>query len=105
LVVIEIHGSKISFYRNIFLSFYGNIVYRVNKAYQEQNFIEKILFIQLYASSKKIKPLKIYVVLIIVILVVKTIHIYVESPSVLAHFVSTPGANLNDNFKPHILKS
>jgi hypothetical protein len=32
LVVIEIHGLKISFYCNIFLSLYRNIVSRVNKA-------------------------------------------------------------------------
>jgi len=30
-LVIEIHGSKIYFYRNIFLSFYRNIVSRMNK--------------------------------------------------------------------------
>jgi hypothetical protein len=32
LISLEIHGSKISFYRNVFLSFYRNIVSRVNKA-------------------------------------------------------------------------
>jgi hypothetical protein len=32
LVSLEIHGSKIYFDRNIFLSFYRNIVSRVNNA-------------------------------------------------------------------------
>ncbi len=32
MVSLEILGSKISFYRNIFLSFYCNVVSRVNKA-------------------------------------------------------------------------
>ncbi len=32
MVSLEIHGLKISFHRNIFLSFYRNIVSRVNKA-------------------------------------------------------------------------